>query len=129
MDNFELVRENAKQWKKYMDEFKSTKRIEELEEKLLGWQNSTTSCFNYQKTRIDDLEKKLEDITHRVFSAEQKGCIAMDAIEGNGKFKNKIPHKCPICDGNGQDRSMLIMTFPSKFPPCNACEGKGIVWG
>jgi hypothetical protein len=35
---------------------------------------------------------------------------------------NKIPHKCPLCDGCGV-AGELALTH------CNSCQGTGIVWG
>jgi hypothetical protein len=88
------------------------------------------------KLIIDKLQKELGDIIPRVWSAEHKGCIAMDAIEGNGRFKNKTPHKCPVCDGLGywpvklltkDDDLKKSLTFKAELK-CHTCEGKGIVF-
>lgn len=68
--------------------------------------------------RIKELER-FQDITHL-------------------EYKNtKKPHKCPICEGEGLNKSRLVMdaileqpsTISMKNPDCKACEGKGIVWG
>lgn len=43
-------------------------------------------------------------------------------INNLGLYGRK-PHKCPICDGNGKKRTEF------EILGCNACEGKGIIWG
>lgn len=35
----------------------------------------------------------------------------------------KKPHKCPVCDGFGN------RIYEDQVCSCQACEGKGIVWG
>lgn len=32
----------------------------------------------------------------------------------------KIPHRCPVCNGESEDKDKI---------PCNPCDGRGIVWG
>jgi hypothetical protein len=39
-------------------------------------------------------------------------------------YRNKKPHKCPVCDGIGGTK--VSGTIDEE---CHACEGKGIVWG
>lgn len=62
-----------------------------------------------------------------------------DAASGSdriGERKMSIPHKCPVCDGQG------IVSRPPYLAgdvetwedsqtsyPCRACNGTGIVWG
>lgn len=49
------------------------------------------------------------------------------------KLVEKKPHKCPVCDGLGEfelhSAEDIIKAGGVRFPVCNACEGKGIVWG
>jgi len=95
---------------------------------------SSTDVEQVLLNRINELEDKLENIIPRVWSAEQKGCIAMDAIEGNGRFKGKSPHKCPICDGKGKlypdkPETGMIWDFKDNNQVCDSCQGKGILWG
>ncbi len=35
------------------------------------------------------------------------------------------PHKCPVCEGSGEQRGWSIDHCP---PKCPACDGKGVVW-
>ena len=55
-----------------------------------------------------------------------------EEIEDEMKAGRK-PHKCPVCDGCGNDKgtteSNPNFEFCMKYASCNACEGKGIVWG
>jgi hypothetical protein len=55
--------------------------------------------------------------------------------EGNNKLRTcRIPHKCPVCDGE----TSIPKKVPAKFTTnnesfilaesCKACDGKGIVW-
>ncbi len=43
----------------------------------------------------------------------------------------KIPHKCPVCDGDGkvtkyEDAVLAVLQWEEK---CHPCKGEGIVWG
>ncbi len=130
---------------------KCFERIEKLENSSFEDMKNELICFKKQRNeikerldklemmykierkveRIAELESKLEDIIPRVWSSEQKGCVAIDYIENNGKFKNKTPHKCPVCDGSGKVKEKLSSFVNGKeiLCDCKSCEGKGIVWG
>lgn len=44
-------------------------------------------------------------------------------------YKDKKPHKCPVCDGKGKKlfgKSGCVAGFEEN---CYPCQGKGIVWG
>lgn len=75
--------------------------------------------------RIDDLQKEIlelkrfPDITHEKYKASI----------------NRVPHECPVCEGEGKNKNKLVMdgikepsTINLKHPACHACEGRGIVW-
>jgi hypothetical protein len=89
--------------------------------------------------RIKDLEN--QDKNGYMFL---KG--AMDRIDDRlkeleVKNKNKIPHKCPICNGNGKIEvfpripvhhvlSSFIRDAEGRFyNECESCQGNGILWG
>ena len=111
---------------------RSHKDIFDRIEKLEKLYSSSTDVEQGLLNRINELEDKLENIIPRVWSAEQKGLIAMDAIEGNGRFKGKSPHKCPVCEGNGSiiDNLIYIEKYSDvKIITCNGCKGRGVVWG
>lgn len=40
----------------------------------------------------------------------------------------KKPHKCPLCAGCGNVK-LEVETRVLQITSCNACQGKGIVWG
>ncbi len=41
------------------------------------------------------------------------------------------PHKCPVCDGEGQRllKSPYDQQFGANYKKCSACNGKGVLWG
>ena len=50
---------------------------------------------------------------------------------------DKKPYKCPVCDGTGKvsrpphiagDISEWVDSQTGPYP-CQACEGKGVIWG
>lgn len=76
--------------------------------------------------RIDDIEAQLK----RINVEFEKIAVAISFSSG------KMPHKCPVCEGEGKNKNKLVMdgivgpsTISMKNPECNSCEGKGIVWG
>ena len=58
--------------------------------------------------RIDDLEELIYEV---------KSSLRNNDIK---------PHKCPVCEGKCKQIHPLIGLLCSA---CDACEGKGIVWG
>lgn len=44
------------------------------------------------------------------------------------EIMEQIPHKCPVCDGEGQ-RLVSPGTQNIKYENCRACHGTGVVWG
>lgn len=72
--------------------------------------------------RIRDLEnkiKKFENDFEQKLDVDYKKWIAYY----NVVHPKKSPHKCPVCDGLGKTDVLL----PDAC--CNACKGKGVVWG
>jgi hypothetical protein len=52
-------------------------------------------------------------------------------IDNKSGKVDKIPHKCPKCEGDGKLWELKINGIPadySKFINCFCCEGKGILW-
>jgi formate dehydrogenase maturation protein FdhE len=91
---------------------KLQKNIEELEK----WKESAIEKNIQYVKRIKELER-FQEITH----AQYKNII-----------KKTHPHKCPVCHGIGKRENILLpeqIENPKRFIECNACEGKGIVWG
>lgn len=57
--------------------------------------------MNIINNRIDELEEK---------------CNSKD----NTFKSNLTPHKCPICNGNGENRSEFLLYFPPNWPTCKS---------
>jgi len=71
-----------------------------------------------QKCHFCELEIRIKAIEER-----------QNAIIGS----NIRPHKCPICDGNGEiitNHNELLTSHATKFPKkiCHCCDGKGVLW-
>lgn len=42
--------------------------------------------------------------------------------------QNKNPHKCPLCEGVGEN-AICLNGVRIEIKKCKPCDGKGIVWG
>lgn len=105
-----------------------TERIENIEKQL-------RSLEDHKNRQIDENRK----ISHKVEGLEisisvNKSDVSyahrkIDEMENS----NKKPHKCPVCEGCGNDKGTQVQNpnyqFCMKYASCNTCEGKGIVWG
>ena len=83
------------------------------------------------ENRIAALEK---------FHAEWKAMFRFDLNEWQEQFNKRLdrleniikpekkPHKCPVCDGYGQLRS-IVPTRPGPLDfTCTPCKGTGVIW-
>lgn len=81
---------------------------------IMSYIDAINEKFNEIEKEIKEL-KRFQDITHEQYKAK------------------KTPHKCPVCEGCGNDKGIRKdhpnFEFFYTYSPCNACEGKGIVWG
>lgn len=76
--------------------------------------------------RIDELEKHVKDMTEHYMRKV---------------INNAVPHKCPVCEGNGKiymnnvvsmeliAQGWLIDSLGYGYKECQACLGKAILWG
>ena len=109
----------------------------------LGIGNATLYCKYGKNHRIEqcplcELELKVNALNDRLNSIFNN----MKAID---PCDIKNPHKCPVCEGSGKlppvlfkndcKEDIYLQGQPIKGgnidyyrSPCNACEGKGIVW-
>lgn len=107
------------------DEFTKIKWLE-LEKDIENI-NKDRSLF---RRKISDLENKLKELER-----------FQDITDSQYKMliKNKKPHKCPVCYGEGKNQTQSAVCEPFEkriidslgrhFTECKSCDGKGIVWG
>lgn len=102
------------------------KRIEKLESAKLSEQLDP-KVWKFLKEKVDQLETQIIKNIHLTL------LLSPDSKQDN----KKVPHKCPVCDGCARVLTegakvdfdgMLRADLPTG-KDCNACEGKGILWG
>jgi hypothetical protein len=113
------------------------RRLETLDE-VTDYDERITDLENIQaEPRLIRLEEyiMMED---RVTNSDVLNRLTrLEDIRDSRIANDKVPHKCPVCNGtsrvstavakadfDGALRAMLPLTRN-----CEACEGKGIVWG
>jgi hypothetical protein len=82
-----------------------------------------TSLETHKIAQIDENRK----ISRRVDELEEVIRLLKEDIEDLQMFRHaklNTPHKCPVCDGKGG-----FYISGTMDEECNACKGKGIVWG
>lgn len=131
-----------------VDNFKNIKKNFDMIE---GWITLKTCEIAFLFKSIDKLKNENKDpliATIEKFSREEFKERYPDLVENQEKItkpfvdfdnlkifidehvlnKNKIPHKCPVCDGSTEvhkyDNGKYI-----RLIKCISCNGKGIVWG
>ena len=112
---------------------KSSEHIHELETNLHLFHNQFQHLI---KVNVDALHERISSLEKDLINAKCAMNYHNDRINENFQFEEyKRPHKCPVCDGTGKDRTRLTCdtfgpgTHKLEHSNCNACEGKGIVWG
>jgi len=86
----------------------------ELSKRLLELER----CIDYMK------ENDVNRNTHYLSQFERIDEI-VNLIKENNMRDRRKPHKCPVCDGYGKILSLIAQ----ESNKCNACEGKGVIWG
>lgn len=79
------------------------------------WQAGCEQLINGINLRLDEIENGL------IKRVGILGQALHELSQDNHKLR-KTPHKCPLCDGCGVSGELALAY-------CQACEGKGIVWG
>lgn len=104
------------EWDKGM--VKIVERLNKLEEEIEINDDSCEDAYFELKNSIDSLTEMYKELSLKH--------VKLIDIE-----LNKTPHKCPVCDGIGMVKSYMGIKDISGCAgfECNACEGKGIVWG
>ncbi len=125
----------------YCKAFNLNDRLQRLEDRY----ESFTKCQHPRllQERIDNLENAgkrpapwaLEsDVNelrkHHNLLSQAVAILQSEVKQLNGQKYNKTPHKCPVCEGfkirpNRKYNDPDIM----RYVDCDACEGKGLVWG
>lgn len=72
-------------------------------------------------------EVKIEKLNETITKLVDK----MEEIENYYYKEKKTPHKCPVCNGATVTNCLTnpYIKYKEGNVKCNACEGKGIVWG
>ncbi len=111
----------------------SFERIQDLEESYQGLIKDS----KWLEERIKTLEKDCAKyIDSNQFQANRQRLnlveFRIEKLENQYK-ESKKPHKCPSCDGTGNDKGIQRehpeYKFCMEYASCHSCEGKGIVWG
>lgn len=87
-------------------------------DKLVHLENEQKNSCVYQKVDRDSVFKRLDQLETEL--------SVVRALRARGyQYKEKKPHKCPVCEGtrvcHSKDSGLSWQ--------CESCEGKGIVWG
>ena len=92
-----------------------------------------TNHFNTVHMRMDCIDKRLKEIEQSISETR------IQFIDQLGR--DKKPHKCPLCYGEGNIYKHELPTIHDKlfgwqtdqmgmaYKKCNSCEGKGVLWG
>lgn len=81
---------------------------------------------------IKEIQKQIDEINNGLIKRIGILGEALHTLSGENHKLRKKPHKCPVCDGLGEDRlerNGMLLSFPPKWPNCKPCKGEGIVWG
>jgi len=97
---------------------------------------STTRQINNENdhhcSAITVLERSFKELEERLYQVEQWKKTAKILCD-----QSKKPHKCPVCNGIGTvltkaakvDFDGMLRAGLETIKRCDACEGKGILWG
>lgn len=126
------------------------KRLSDIEEQIKKLKEAYHADAQVCKDIIFDGARRSEEIKeikehHNLLSQAVAVIQEWQKSEIEKNIQNQLiakklnPHKCPTCDGKGeiifdwiadQDYKIVKKGEPcKKITTCNACEGKGIVWG
>jgi hypothetical protein len=98
------------------------KKVDDIISKLEAWNDDLEYLDSLSlPKRINKLEEIIKDNPGLISRIGILGQALHELSEENHKLR-KIPHKCPLCEECGV-AGELVLTH------CQACEGKGIVWG
>lgn len=131
---------------------KTEKNQEEYLKKIQYYQFADPIKVDKIFTEINEKIEKLEkhmlirrimdnnfvDLLNKINKMEESVKLLNDHIlETRIQFINQLPqnekpHKCPVCDGCGNDKGIVKnhpdFNFYAEYNSCHTCKGKGIVW-
>lgn len=118
--------------RQFADNIKISKKIDDLEEKIVEVNSSHVGNHIIQLNenvkmieRIEKLESKVDSINFLPDLINR----AIKIFQDNDGLK---PHKCPVCNGNGNHLIDSVEEYlkhdSSRIRKCEPCEGKGIVF-
>ena len=81
--------------------------------------NAVTALPSEHEIRLENVERIMNKLEDYIINKSQKDVVT------------KLPHKCPICLGK---KTLPVIKYTDNvhtefYYACEACEGKGIVWG
>jgi hypothetical protein len=115
---------------------------------MSGCYPSECNCNQSLSNSIQELCNRVEALhTHKIRQIDENRKISkrVDELELlvnaiKESYNNlcapalkKIPYKCPVCDGCGNDKGATESNpnyeFCMRYASCHSCKGSGIVWG
>jgi predicted nuclease with TOPRIM domain len=95
--------------------------------------------IDHMKWRIEKSWDWYNELAEKVEKLEKERDLGIQRIKKLEEKLSKIPHKCPNCDGRGEDPIKTIdqtnsyCTFKldalgRMYKECRSCGGEGIVW-
>lgn len=81
----------------------------------------------FKLRQIDEnknVSKRLYELEHKLMDRIGVLSASLHTLHQENYQLKKKPHKCPVCDGYGGTK--ISGTIDEK---CEACDGKGIIWG
>lgn len=113
-----LLKETMASFEYMASQFSALKLICSDQSKQILYLQDETDRLSYNSSRnhsdICDINKILKEHNR-----------AIELISREMPCGNKLPYRCPVCDGCGR----YGLTEESNGAICQGCEGKGIVWG
>jgi hypothetical protein len=110
--------------------------IDSLKKNFIGlrkWIADLDNLIYETRDQLRKLETQVEEINGQKFSEFHRLTPRIEKLERHfsGDYQliasQKIPHKCPLCEGIGYWHS--VENNIASGGQCKSCEGKGIVWG
>ena len=108
----------------------SFRRIDELEKENKMRQDTIACVDKAYNEAYRKIEKRLIEIERyqEIVHAQYKVVINKSQENDVTKLSQKQPFRCSVCAGKGNAKTE-VEPMVLKFELCNACQGKGIVWG
>jgi hypothetical protein len=88
---------------------------------------------NYQTDENRKASKRMDEIENGYIQRIGHLGEALHCMSEENEKLRKVPHKCPVCEGCGNDKGKKIENpdyeFCMQYASCQSCEGKGVLWG